>query len=133
MTGTGAPSAAIEDPMPTIRTLFLAGAAGALFAAFPAQAGGPNVAVCMTLANAYNNCVVEQQSLAGRWDASRGYGGGYGGGYRGGYDRDDGGYGGGWDEDDYADWRAQRRAARANRAQAACMNWLIQMKAANCY
>ncbi len=111
--------------MPTIRTYFFAAAAGALLAASPAKAGGPNVAVCMTLANAYNNCVVEQQSLAGRWGGGGGYGGG---GYGGGYPDD-----GDWDDEDYAYWRAQRRAARANRAQAACMGFLVQMKAANCY
>ncbi|RTL82460.1 MAG: hypothetical protein EKK29_16255 [Hyphomicrobiales bacterium] len=111
--------------MPAIRTLFFAGAVGALIAAQPAKAGGPNVAVCMTLANAYNTCVVEQQSYGGGgWGGPRGYGGGYGQGYP-----DDGD----WDDEDYAYWRAQRRAARANRAQAACMSWLVQMKAANCY
>lgn len=115
--------AASEKFMSRIRRLLLA-SAGALLAASPVQAGGPNVAVCMTLANAYNNCIVQQNYAAGRGGPPRGYPGGYGRGYD---DR------GGWDADDDAYWRAQRRAARANRAQAACMGWLAQMKAANCY
>jgi hypothetical protein len=129
-------------------SLLLAAAAGSLLPAPSAQAGGPNIAVCMTLANAYNQCIRDQQ----RQPQPR-----YGGGYGGGYDRDEddgpgygrppqgGGYGGrgyngngggygqgygqGWDRD-Y--WRQQRRP-RPNNAQQACMSWLIQMKAANCY
>lgn len=68
-----------------------------------------------------------------------GYGrGGYGGGGygRGGYGGGGyGGYGGGWDGDDDDQWRERppRGAAAANRAQAACMPWIVQLKANHCF
>ncbi len=120
--------------MPKLRFLLLAGAAGALLTAHPAVAGGPNIAVCMTLSNAYSNCLAEQTVASrnlGRGPYRGGYGGyGYGPGY-GGYGGP-GGYGG-WDDEDYDAWRAQRNAARANYARTACNGWLVQMQAANCF
>jgi hypothetical protein len=107
--------------MPLFRPMLLAvGAFGVLLAAPAAQAGGPNVAVCWTLSNQFNQCVRDYQY------PRQGYGrdwndGGWGGG---------GGYGGGWDGDN---WQGRRRLPRRGDAAAACQGWLIQMKAANCF
>lgn len=128
--------------MPSIRsTLLLTGAICALLGAPAARAGGPNVAVCLTLQESYNACIREQQrrqrgGWGGGWDGDEGrgdwgrrggydrdddgYGRGYGGGYGGGYGR---GYGGGYG----------RRHGGGGNPQAACMNWLLQIKAAGCF
>lgn len=123
--------------MPSIRSIFLlAGAVCALLGAPAAQAGGPNVAVCYTLQEGYNACIRDQQRRGGG-----GWGGGGRGGWGGGYDRDDddgygrgygrgyggGGYGGGG----YGGGGYGPR--RGGNPQAACMNWLLQIKAAGCF
>ncbi|GLI94776.1 hypothetical protein [Methylocystis echinoides] len=107
--------------------------AAALAGASAAQAGGPNVAVCLALQNEFGKCVNNYQRQPRRgWDGGgydRGYGGGgYGGGYGG---RPGGGYGGQWG-DDGDGWR-RPRPQRGGDAAAACQGWLIQMKAANCF
>jgi hypothetical protein len=124
----------------SISRLFLplAVATGLLLPIEAANAGGPNVAVCMTLANAYNQCIVAQRQ---RQPRGGGYGQGYGPqgydrrGYGQGYDPGWGGGGSGWGDDDdegYGYRRPQRRPPPYGPREA-CMSWLIQMKAANCY
>lgn len=79
----------------------LAFAAGLLLPVEAANAGGPNVAVCMTLSNAYNQCVTDQRSRRPqpRGGYNQGYGGygqGYDQGYGQGYGRGRGPYGQGY-------------------------------------
>jgi hypothetical protein len=145
--------------------LLLAAATAFLLTAPAARAGGPNVAVCMTLSNAYNQCVRDQQAKRqprgggyGQYQGGPGYGGGgrpprggygqgyggygqgYGQGYGNGYGQGQGwgGNGGGWGDDDEGygyQQRPQRRPppSPAIPIEQACMNWLIQLKAAGCY
>jgi hypothetical protein len=140
-------------------SLLLLAATALLLPAPAAHAGGPNVAVCMTLSNAYNQCVRDQQSRrpqprggygqqyqggpgyggGGRPPRGGGYGQGYGG-YGQGYGQGGwgGGGGGGWGDDDEGygyQPRPQRRPppSPAIPIEQACMNWLVQLKAAGCY
>ncbi len=100
----------------TFALILAAGISGASVA-FPAKAA-PNVPLCFSLSQSYNQC--QQQA---QWQ-NHGGGGGYGGGY---------GYGGGWggDDDDAYYWR-QRRAQRAQSKQAECARWLVAMQANHC-
>jgi hypothetical protein len=147
--------------MSTLRysSLLLAAATPLLLPAPAAHAGGPNVAVCMTLSNAYNQCVRDQQSRRpqprggyGQYQGGPGYGGGrpprgggygqgygqgYGNGYGQGYGQGQGWGGGGWGDDDEGYGYQQRPRPRPPQPgipiEQACMNWLIQLKAAGCY
>lgn len=132
--------------MSAIRTtLLLAGAACALLGAPAAQAGGPNIPFCLALQENYNACIRQQQARqrggwgggGGGWDRrgrdydgydddDRGYRRGYGDGY--GYGR--GGYGDGYGRGGYGGGYGRRGGGNP---QAACMNWLIQIKAAGCF
>lgn len=83
-------------------SLLLAAATALLLPTGAADAGGPNVAVCMTLSNAYNQCVTAQRSRrpqprgGGYNQGYGGYGQGYDQGYGQGYGRGRGPYGQGY-------------------------------------
>lgn len=114
--------------MRIVTSSLLAAALAAPLAPTGAQAG-PNVPLCIAIQNNYNNCLVQQNRRAGV------YGGGYGRGYGGGYGGYGGGWGGGWGDDDEGGYYGggQRNSARAAQAQQACMGWIAQLKANNCF
>jgi hypothetical protein len=112
-------------------------------ATIPAKAA-PNPALCMALAENYNQCQrqAQRQNYQGGWGGGYGYDRGYGGGWGGhdddgwgghrhgggwggdgyGYDR---GYGGGWGGRGYGGGRPQAK-------QAECARWLVALQQNQC-
>lgn len=103
--------------MPASKRFALFAAVATALAVSSAAQAGPNVAVCVTLQNNYNACMVQAQRQQG-W-GGQGYGGGW-----------DGGYGGWGDDDDY--YRQQRRQRRAVSKQAECARWLYAIQQNGC-
>ncbi len=106
------------------RLVLLAILAGNFGFAAPALAG-PNVPLCFAIAENYNRCMRDQQRHGGHGGYG-GHGGQYG---QWGHDDEYGGYGGYGDDEGGYRGRGRRRAERA---QAACAVWLMQMQANGC-